>query len=211
MATARNPNTFSSKSILAQKVLLRASKTQAQSDILAAVSKWEPIASQIPKEHPDYEPVLSSYAVALLLKWEFTKDIKDIKKAIVTLEHALVSLEKAASRNRYQNLANLGAAYMDRWETFRTDGKDVLRAIECWEEAHTISMPLGLARESVSDYLGGAINQMANSALVQQDPTSSGRSLFYSLRYRSGLHRSRRALGQIFQNRHRLWPPRKEA
>jgi len=150
MSTLRNLNTISTKAVLAQKLLLRAIKTNKLSDIDAALGKWEPLATFISRDHPDYEPVLASYAVALLLRWEDSHDMNDIRKAIITLESALTTLPNIPSRGRYQNLANLGAAYMDRYETFHNDPKDLLRAAECWEQAYAISIPLGSVRESVS-------------------------------------------------------------
>lgn len=150
MSTPRSPNTISAKAFLAQKLLMRAIKSTKLSDIDAALQRWEPLASLISKEHPDYEPVLASYAVALLLRWDDRHEMEDIRKAIIALERALASLPNIPSKNRYQNLSNLGAAYMDRYETFRSDPKDLLRAAECWEQAYSISVPLGQVRESVS-------------------------------------------------------------
>jgi hypothetical protein len=150
MSTPRNPNTISSRALVAQAALLKAIKSTKIADIDYAIAQWEPLAQHIPLAHPDYEPVLASYAVALLLRWEDSHQIKDIRKAILTLENALTKLSNVASRSRYQNLANLGAAYMDRYETYRSDIKDIMRAAECWEQAHTVGAALGYTRESVS-------------------------------------------------------------
>lgn len=156
MATPRsstassNSNTISQRAVSAQSTLLKAIKSTKTDEIEAAVSKWEPLARYIPHAHPDYEPVLASYAVALLLRWEHSHDVKDVRKAIITLENALTKLSTDPTPNRYQNLANLGAAYMDRYETLQKDPKDLMRAAECWEQAHDIARALGLMQDSVS-------------------------------------------------------------
>ncbi len=154
MATPRSStssaNTISQRAVSAQAALLKAIKSTKPEEIEAAVSKWEPLARHIPQAHPDYEPVLASYAVALLLRWEHSHDVKDVRKAILTLENALTKLSSDPTPNRYQNLANLGAAYMDRYETLQKDPKDLMRAAECWEEAHVIAGTLGLVKDSVS-------------------------------------------------------------
>lgn len=149
-STSRSPNTISSRALAAQHILLKAIKTTKPADIESAVSKWEFLATHIPDKHPDYEAVHASYAVALILRWEDSHQIKDIRKAIISLESALASMPAGPSKNRYQNLANLGAAYMDRYETYQREPKDILRAIECWEQAHLTAVPLGLLRDSVS-------------------------------------------------------------
>ncbi|KAG8756688.1 hypothetical protein FRC14_002824 [Serendipita sp. 396] len=152
-ASTPSANTISSRALVAQEALLKAIKSRKSQDIEASVHQWDPIASSIPPNHPDYEPVLASYAVALLLRWEESHQQKDIRKAIMTLENALTCLANIPSRNRYQNLANLGAAYMDRYERTQKDPKDILRAAECWEQAHAISVSLGFMRESASKIL----------------------------------------------------------
>jgi len=157
MSTSRsstsNPNTISKRAVVAQNALLKAIKSTNAEDIEAAVSRWEPLARYIPEAHPDYEPVLSSYAVALLLRWEDSHQAKDIGKAILTLEKVLTGLSPEPSPSRYQNLVNLGAAYMDRYETLQKDPKDIMRAAECWEKAHAIAVLLGFMRDSVSPIL----------------------------------------------------------
>ncbi|KAG8833261.1 hypothetical protein FRC17_011036 [Serendipita sp. 399] len=152
-ASAPSTNTITSRALVAQDALLKAIKSRKSEDIEASVAHWDPIASSIPSNHPDYEPVLASYAVALLLRWEESHQPKDIRKAIMTLENALTCLANLPSRNRYQNLANLGAAYMDRYERTQKDPKDILRAAECWEQAHSISVSLGFMRDSASKIL----------------------------------------------------------
>jgi hypothetical protein len=94
--------------------------------------------------------VLASYAVALLLRWEDSHQLQDIHKAIFTLESVLTGQSPEPSSSRYQNFANLGAAYMDRYETLQKDPKDIMRAAECWEHAHVVAVALGLMRDSVS-------------------------------------------------------------
>ncbi|KIM28846.1 hypothetical protein M408DRAFT_68928 [Serendipita vermifera MAFF 305830] len=157
MATPRNstssPNTISQRAVSAQAALLKAIKSTKPEEIESAVSKWEPLAKNIPQAHPDYEPVLASYAVALLLRWEHSHDVRDVRKAIITLENALTKLSTDPTPNRYQNLANLGAAYMDRYETLQKDPKDLMRAAECWEQAHDIARALGLMKDSANKLL----------------------------------------------------------
>jgi hypothetical protein len=157
--------------------LLKAIKSTKPADIEAAVSKWEFLATHIPDRHPDYEAVHASYAVALILRWEDSHQMKDIRKAIISLESALASMPAVPSKNRYQNLANLGAAYMDRYETYQKDPKDILRAIECWEQAHFTAVPLGLTRDSVSRSIVAGCLQFEMVFTGKQNPHKFGRSI----------------------------------
>lgn len=150
MAEKHLVDTISSRALIAQESLLKAISSTSAADIELAISQWEPLASAISLKHPDYEPVLASYAVAILLRWEKSHQLQDIRLAIMTLENAITSLGNAPSRNRYQDLVNLGASYLDRFETFNKDPKDILRAVECMELANTISISLGFGTESVS-------------------------------------------------------------
>ncbi|CAG7846338.1 SubName: Full=Uncharacterized protein {ECO:0000313/EMBL:CCA69680.1} [Serendipita indica DSM 11827] len=153
MAEKQTVDTISSRALIAQESLLKAISSTSPEDIERAISQWEPLANAISPKHPDYEPVLASYAVAILLRWEDSHQLQDIRKAILTLENAVTSLGNAPSRNRYQNLVNLGSSYFDRFETFNKDPKDILRAVECMELANTISITLGFGTESANKLL----------------------------------------------------------
>lgn len=149
------PDKIPFKAISAQDLLMRANQSNSKSDADSAVREWEALASLVSREHVSYEPILASYAVALLLRWELGHRTNDLRKAIVMLEKALASLPDTASKNRYQNLANLGSAYMDRYETTREDRRDLSRAIDAWEEAYSISKRLNLVNQAVSRIIWG--------------------------------------------------------
>jgi hypothetical protein len=126
---------------------MKATKT---ADINWVISQLERLVRHTSSAHPDYEPVLASYATALLLRWETSHQMEDIRKAIISLERALTILPHSPSIRRYQNLVNLGAAYMGRYEIFCSDPNDINHGIEYWEQAHTTATSLGYTRESVS-------------------------------------------------------------
>ncbi|KIM30186.1 hypothetical protein M408DRAFT_294921 [Serendipita vermifera MAFF 305830] len=76
-----------------------------------------------------------------------------MRKAIITLENALTMLSSDPTQNRYRNLVNLGAAYMDRYEILKEDPKDLMRAVEFWEQAHDIAEALGFMKDSANKLL----------------------------------------------------------
>jgi hypothetical protein len=133
-----------------QVALSRTMTATKTADINWAISQLERLVRHTSSAHPDYEPVLSSYAAALLLRWENSHQMEDIRKAIISLERALDILPHSPSIRRYQNLVNLGAAYMGRYEIFSSDPNDINYGIEYWEQAHTTATSLGYTREAVS-------------------------------------------------------------
>jgi tetratricopeptide (TPR) repeat protein len=141
---------ISSKALFAQELLMRANQSNSKSDADLAVREWEALASSVSRGTDKYEPILSSYSVALLLRWDLGHRTDDLWRAIVMLEKALASLPDTSTKDRYQNLANLGSAYMDRYEIARDDRRDLFRAIDAWEEAYSISKRLNLVNQAVS-------------------------------------------------------------
>jgi tetratricopeptide (TPR) repeat protein len=154
------PDKVSLKAIYAQELLMRANQSNSKTDADSAVREWEALASLVSRDHASYEPILASYSVALLLRWELGHSTNDLRRAIVMLEKALGSLPDTASKNRYQNLANLGSAYMDRYETTREDRRDLLRAIDTWEEAYSMSKRLNLVNQAVSHIYAGSLSSI---------------------------------------------------
>lgn len=143
--------------LMAQDCLKKATQTSSPQDIHAALVRWSHIAHHIPLTHPDYEPIMASLAVALMLRWEESQDVKDINAVIDVLQRALnasesnfgVTGETTRTRNKYQNLVNIGSAYLDRYETFHNDKRDLEHAISYWEQAHDCAVRSGMMRESV--------------------------------------------------------------
>ncbi|PVF99436.1 kinase-like protein [Serendipita vermifera] len=130
--------------------LLKTMKSTKPVDIDWVISQWESLAHFLPVAHPDYEPVLASYAVTLLLRWESNHQMEDIQKVIASLERTLNILPRSPSKRRYQNLVNLGAAYLGRYEVFGTNISDITQAIGCWEQAYNLTASLSCSCESVN-------------------------------------------------------------
>jgi hypothetical protein len=118
--------------------------------IESTIFKYERRLQRTRPSDPGYEYILARYADALLLRWNSTHQIKDIKKAIVSLEEALDKLGTDPSKQRYNYLVTLGAAYMDRYMTHDSDLGDTLKVAKYWEEAEIVAVSLGNTRESVS-------------------------------------------------------------
>jgi hypothetical protein len=111
------PNTIYTRLLEAQDILSVAWSTKNKTKIDIAVTKWASLVSQTTRSQKEYEPALSTYAVALLLRWTRLHRIEDLDLAIRVLEQAVTL--PASPQHRFDNLVNLGAAFMDRWETFR--------------------------------------------------------------------------------------------
>lgn len=107
-------NGIGQKALQAQTFLARALSSRVFSDVEQAVAAWHHLASITDTAYPYREAILSTFAVALLLRWETYHDLSDLDLAIEHAERALRMCHNGANRDRYQNLANLGGAYFDR-------------------------------------------------------------------------------------------------
>jgi len=107
-------NTIGLKALQAQTLLARALSSRQFSDVEPAVAAWHHLASITDSTYPYREAILSTFAVALLLRWETYHDLSDLDLAIQQADRALRMCHTGPNRDRYQNLANLGGAYFDR-------------------------------------------------------------------------------------------------
>ena len=107
-------NAIGQKALQAQTLLTRALSSRLFSDVEPAVAAWHHLASITDSAYPYREAILSTFAVALLLRWETYHDLSDLDLAIEHAERALRMCQNSPNRDRYQNLANLGGAYFDR-------------------------------------------------------------------------------------------------
>ena len=107
-------NAIGVKALQAQTLLARALSSRLFSDVEPAVAAWHHLASITDSAYPYREAILSTFAVALLLRWETYRDVSDLDLAIANADRALRMCNNSPNRDRYQNLANLGGAYFDR-------------------------------------------------------------------------------------------------
>lgn len=134
----------------AQQAFTIARSTKSHADIDIAITKWASILRYIEEDDENRNDVLSSYASALLLRWEKRRRAEDIDKAIDILERSVHIQRDIATLARYENYCSLGAAYLDRWEVLEREPSDLLTAVERWELAHSIAIQIGQTLESVS-------------------------------------------------------------
>jgi hypothetical protein len=136
--------------IAAQDSLTLAWKTRNNAEIDISVNKWEALVHQAPPSYKRYNDVLASYAVALLLRWRQRYRGEDLDAAINVLERALaMSGKDDPNLGQYECYANLGSAYMDRWETVPRQASDLVNAINRWESAQALACHLDRSLESV--------------------------------------------------------------
>jgi tetratricopeptide (TPR) repeat protein len=107
-------NAIGQKALQAQTLLAQAYSSRLFSDVEPAVAAWHHLVSITDSAYPYREAILSTFAVALLLRWETYHDLSDLDLAIEHAERALRLCHNTPNRDRYQNLANLGGAYFDR-------------------------------------------------------------------------------------------------
>lgn len=151
----KSASLFLPQLLSAQDSLSEAWRTRSKTDINIAVTKWKSVTPQIPCSHKEYEPALSSYSVALLLRWNSQHYEDDLELAIQTLEKVLVI--GSPTRARFDNLVNIGAAYMDRWERFHRNPEDLLTSAGFWDEARSIAInEERLFKEAVSVYISSS-------------------------------------------------------
>ena len=142
------------KALQAQTLLARALSSRLFSDVEPAVAAWHHLVSITDSAYPYREPILSTFAVALLLRWETYHDLSDLDLAIEHAERALRMCNSSPNRDRYQNLANLGGAYFDRAKSGE-DGperamQDAKRAYSYLEKAYYVYMQRGKELNLVS-------------------------------------------------------------
>jgi len=150
MESIQDSDLLLSRISAAQDSLTVAWKTRSNAEIDISVNKWEPLVRQIPASYGRYKDILASYAVALLLRWRQRRRPEDIDAGIGALERVLAMSQKdIPSLGQYECYANLGSAYMDRWETLKNRPSDLISATNRWESAHALAFHLGRNGESV--------------------------------------------------------------
>lgn len=130
------------QALRAQETLSRAFETRDTTDVEAASLEWQKLSQLTDSTHPHREAILATFGVALLLRWECFKDPGDLDIAITVLDRALRLTPPHANRDRYQNLANLGAALLDRG-LLRNDSGDMRKSVQFLEDAHAVYMTRG--------------------------------------------------------------------
>jgi tetratricopeptide (TPR) repeat protein len=135
----------------AQEATRQAYATGSPSQIDKAISQWETLLRDTFNDSRLDEQVLilSSYAAALLKRWNLSNQQDDIDRAIATLEKALLQTSHVTSPERYDLLSSLGKAYYDRYDVLKLDKDDLLQAIHYWEDAHGLAVALKQIKISV--------------------------------------------------------------
>ena len=171
-------NAIGVKALQAQTLLARALSSRLFSDVEPAVAAWHHLASITDSAYPYREAILSTFAVALLLRWETYHDFSDLDLAIENADRALRMCNNSANRDRYQNLANLGGAYFDR----ATRANDPERAVQDakWaysylEKAYYVYVQRGKELNLVSRRSGGL--QSNKMILTDQFPEMGNHGL----------------------------------
>jgi tetratricopeptide (TPR) repeat protein len=177
-------NAIGLKALQAQTLLARALSSRLFSDVEPAVAAWHHLASITDSAYPYREAILSTFAVALLLRWETYNDLSDLDLAIDHANRALQICHNGPNKNRYQNLANLGGAYFDR-ATGANEGperamQDAKWAYSCLEKAYHIYVQRGKDLNLVSRQSGGVqsnkmilteqFSEMGNHGLTRTRP-----------------------------------------
>src|SRR5258706_6223897 len=97
-------NEMGVNALQAQAPLARALSSRLFSDVEPAVAAWHHLASITDSAYPYREAILSTFAVAPLLRWETYHDFSDLDLAIEQAGRALRMCNNGANRDRYQNL-----------------------------------------------------------------------------------------------------------
>jgi tetratricopeptide (TPR) repeat protein len=156
-------NSIGQEALQAQTLLARALSSRLFSDVEQAVAAWHHLASITDSAYPYREAILSTFAVALLLRWETYHDLSDLDLAIEHAGRALRMCHDGLSRDRYQNLTNLGGAYLDRAKSANEGPEraieDAKFAYSYLEKAHYIYLQRGRDLDLVSRTVGRCVGQ----------------------------------------------------
>jgi hypothetical protein len=129
----------------------RANQTNDRDDIENAISEWEEVAQLIPDGEPSEEQadILATYAHSLLLRWNRTHQMSDIRTIVSNLEFALDKPPHSSTKTRYDPLIRVAQAYESWYQTFKDNSEALKSAIQFWEDAYPLSVIIRRTKEAV--------------------------------------------------------------
>jgi hypothetical protein len=129
----------------------RAIQTNEPQDIEEAVSEWENVVQILADgvSSEDQADILASYSDSIILRWNLTHQINDMRTIVSNLESALVKLPYSATNTRYELLIRLANAHESWYQSFKDSPEVLLKAIQYWEDAYGLAVILRRTKEAV--------------------------------------------------------------
>jgi hypothetical protein len=126
-------------------------QTNELQDIENAISEWENIVQILTDgvSSEDQADILASYANTILLRWNLTHQVIDIRTIVSSLESALAKLPHSATNTRYDLLIRLASARENWYQSFKDSPEVLLGAIQYWEDAYGLAVIVRRTREAV--------------------------------------------------------------
>jgi hypothetical protein len=147
--TATNP--IEEAAVAARSATQRANQTNGLIDIESAISEWEKALPTVSDEgsSADQADILTSYSSSVLLRWNLTHQLNDIKTVVLNLEAALGTLPHSLAKTRYDLLIRLAQAHESWYLNFKDNSKALKTAIQYWEDAYGLAVILRHTKEAV--------------------------------------------------------------
>ncbi|PVF95035.1 hypothetical protein CPB86DRAFT_788522 [Serendipita vermifera] len=128
----------------------------------------------------DQSSILASQASLLLLRWNWTHSVDDVRAVVSSLEKALAKLPHSSTKTRYDLLIRLANVHESWYQNSKDNPELLLRAIQAWEEAYSLSVVLHQIKEAANEVLPS----LAKSYFVAfQDEISGIDSLLRAINY----------------------------
>ncbi|PVF95033.1 hypothetical protein CPB86DRAFT_608448 [Serendipita vermifera] len=150
--TATNP--VIEAAAAARSATEKATQTNNRQDIDEAITKWEEVVQTLTDDEASeaQADIFASYASLLLLRWNQTYELKDIRATVSNLEKSLEKLPPSPTKTRYELLTRLGNVHQSWYQRSNTSS-NLLPAIQYLEEAYALSVVLRQIKEAANEIL----------------------------------------------------------